>query len=135
MAFAFDAGSASGTVPIVYIVDDDEAVRDSLGLLLESHGIGSEAYDSASTFLSAYRDGRGSCLVLDIQMPGMSGLEMLEKLARHRFALPVIVMTGYADAALVARALDAGARTVIDKPFREHELLAAIKEALSFRAV
>jgi len=134
MAFASEAGPGPGAAPTVYIVDDDEAVRDSLGLLLESHGISSEGFESASRFLAAYRRGQGGCLVLDIQMPGMNGVEMLESLARDRFDLPVVVMSGHADAALVARAMNAGARLVIAKPFREHELLAAIKEALSFRA-
>lgn len=118
---------------LVYVVDDDEAVRDSLGLLLETHGIASESFDSAEKFFSRYRSGSGNCLVLDMRMPGMGGVEMLEKLAREGFALPVVMISGHADSAMAARALAAGARSVVAKPFRDHELLAAIKSAIASR--
>lgn len=134
MGPALNTQPGSAGAPLVYVVDDDEAVRDSLSLLLEAHGIGWEAFESAENFMKSYRQGKGGCLVLDVRMPGMSGVELLERLSRTGFDLPVIVMSGHADAALAARALNAGARLVIDKPFREHELLAAIKEALAFRA-
>jgi two-component system response regulator FixJ len=136
MASASLAGAAAlpDGAPIVYVVDDDEAVRDSLGLLLESHGLVSQSFESAAHFLKSYRDGGRGCLVLDIRMPGMSGVELLETLAKSGFELPVIVMSGHADAALAARALSAGARVVIDKPFRDHDLLAAIRDALASRA-
>jgi two-component system response regulator FixJ len=123
-----------GADSVVYIVDDDEAVRDSLGLLLEAHGIGYQTFKCAADFLDAYRPGSGACLVLDIRMPGVNGVEMLEKLAGTGFGLPVVMMSGHADAALAARAIAAGARAVVSKPFRDRELLAAIKDAIASRA-
>lgn len=135
MASASPAGaSVPKDAALVYVVDDDEAVRDSLGLLLEAHGIASEAFDSASQFFSSYRSGTGDCLVLDMRMPGIGGVEMLERLAREGVALPVVMISGHADAAMAARALAAGARSVVAKPFRDHELLAAIKSAIASRA-
>lgn len=130
-----DASSSSGASSIVYVVDDDEAVRDSLGLLLEAHGIGYEAFESAGHFLKSYRPGTGACLVLDMRMPGMNGVEMLEKLSAEGLGLPVVMMSGHADAALAVRAVAAGARSVVSKPFRDHELLAAIKDAIASRAL
>jgi FixJ family two-component response regulator len=118
-------------IPVVYIVDDDEAVRDSLGLLLESHGFSFEAFDSAKEFMRSYRKGKPGCLVLDMQMPVMNGIEMLERLGPGGLDMPVIMISGHADAALVARALQAGVSKVIDKPFRDHELLSAIRDSLS----
>jgi two-component system response regulator FixJ len=119
--------------PIVYVVDDDEAVRDSLGLLLEAHGIGCQTFESAADFLRAYQPGTGACLVLDIRMPGMNGVEMLEKLRGKGLDLPVVMMSGHADDALAARAIAAGARAVVSKPFRDHALLTAIKDAIASR--
>jgi FixJ family two-component response regulator len=137
MVSASLAGAAAlpEAAPIIYVVDDDEAVRDSLGLLLESHGLASEVFESAEDFLKSYRRGGRGCLILDVRMPGMSGVELLETLAKSGFELPVIVMSGHADAALAARAGRAGARGVIDKPFRDQHLVAAIRDALASRAV
>jgi FixJ family two-component response regulator len=129
-----DAKPEAAASPVVYVVDDDEAVRDSLGMLLEAHGLTYQTFESAAEFITSYRRGTGRCLVLDVRMPGMSGIELLEKLAGEGFTLPVVVMSGHADSALAARALDAGARLVIDKPFREHDLLTAIKKAIGSRA-
>jgi two-component system response regulator FixJ len=125
---------APGADSVVYVVDDDEAVRDSLGLLLEAHGIGCQTFESAAAFLGAYRPGTGACLVLDIRMPGMNGVEMLEKLRGKGLGLPVVMMSGHADDALAARAIAAGARSVVSKPFRDRELLAAINDAIASRA-
>ena len=100
-------------------------------MLLEAHGLAHQCFDSAKEFLHSYRKGAGRCLVLDVRMPGMSGVEMLEKLADEGFDLPVVVMSGHADSALAARAINAGARMVIDKPFREHDLLTAIRQAMA----
>lgn len=122
-----------GADAIVYVVDDDEAVRDSLGLLLEAHGIVYEAFESPHDFLNSYRPGTGACLVLDVRMPGMNGVEMLEKLARGGSKLPVVMISGHADSALAAKAIAAGACSVVSKPFRDHELLAAIKDAIASR--
>ena len=112
----------------VYIVDDDAAVRDSLRMLLESAGYAVQGFDTARSFLSDADLDRG-CLVVDIRMPGMSGLELQEELGRRDVALPVIVITGHGDVPLAVRAMTAGAVDFIEKPFDDQRMLDSISRA------
>ncbi len=116
--------------PIVFVVDDDPAVRDSLRWLIESVGLSVETYESALAFLEAYYPGRTGCLVLDVRMPGMSGLELQNALASEEIGLPVIVITGHGDVPMAVRAMKKGAVDFIQKPFNDQELLDRIHEAL-----
>ena len=116
---------------IVFVVDDDADARDSLCALLESAGVASEAHESARAFLNAYQPGRPACLIADIRMPDMDGLELQEELNRRSAGLPVIVVTGHADVPLAVRAMKAGAVDLIEKPFDDTLLLASVKRALA----
>jgi FixJ family two-component response regulator len=114
----------------VYLVDDDEAMRDSLVWLLEAHGLPVEAYSSAEAFLDAYRDDLRGCLVLDVRMPGMSGLELYERLAARDSALPVIFVTGHGDVPMAVAALKKGAVDFIEKPFNDKDMLRLVEHCL-----
>jgi len=116
--------------PTVFVVDDDAAVRDALKFLLRSVGHAAEAFASATDFLDAYRDDRPGCLVLDIRMPGMSGLELQEQLVQRRSILPIIFITGHGDVPMAVEAMQAGAMDFIQKPFRDQDLLDRINQAL-----
>jgi two-component system, LuxR family, response regulator FixJ len=116
--------------PSVFIVDDDTAVRDALKFLLRSVGHPVETFASAQDFLDAYRDDRPGCLVLDIRMPGMSGLELQEKLVERRSILPIIFITGHGDVPMAVEAMQAGAMDFIQKPFRDQDLIDRINQAL-----
>jgi len=118
----------------VFIVDDDEGIREGLGLLLETVGQPYELYSSAIEFLDAYDPGRGGCLVLDIRMPRMSGLELQETLNEQECLLPIIFITGHGDIPMAVDAMRRGALDFIRKPFREQDLLDRINEALDFDA-
>jgi two-component system response regulator FixJ len=121
--------------PTIYIVDDDEAVRDSLSLLLESHGMQVESYGSATSFLAEFRRGGEGCLLLDLHMPDIGGIDLLERFGPRMIDIPVVVISGKADSASRARAIAAGAKAVLDKPFRDMDLISAIQSAMScFRA-
>jgi FixJ family two-component response regulator len=114
----------------VFIVDDDEAMRDSLVWLLESHGYAVDAYPSAESFLSAFHDAMRGCLVLDVRMPGMSGLELHEALIARRSALPVIFVTGHGDVPMAVSALKKGAVDFIEKPFGDKDMLRLVEQCL-----
>ncbi len=114
----------------VYIVDDDEAMRDSLAWLLESQGFTVTAYSSAEDFLAACRDGMAGCIVLDVRMPGMSGLELYEKLNALQCTLPVIFITGHGDVPMAVSALKKGAVDFIEKPFGDKDMLRLIEQCL-----
>jgi len=116
--------------PTVFIVDDDAAMRDSLGFLIGSVGRRAETYASAEDFLAAYSNERPGCIVLDVRMPGLSGLELMEKLNEDRFAPPVVLVTGHGDIPMAVRALKAGAFDFIEKPFSDQVLLERIQQAL-----
>jgi two-component system, LuxR family, response regulator FixJ len=116
--------------PTVFIVDDDAAVRDSLKMLLKSVGQLVETFGSAQEFLDAYKEDRPGCLVLDIRMPGMSGLELQAKLNERHAILPVIFITGHGDVPMAVEAMQAGAVDFIQKPFRDQDLLDRINQAL-----
>jgi len=117
--------------PLVYLVDDDEAVRDSLGLLLRSVGLDCEVYASALEFLEAYDPRRHSCLVADIRMPGLSGLELQQRLNDEHADVPVIFITGHGDVPMAVNAMKSGASDFIQKPFRDQDLLDRINKALA----
>jgi len=118
----------------VFIVDDDEGIREGLGMLLETVGQPYELYSSAIEFLEAFDPDRGGCLVLDIRMPRMSGLELQEKLNEQESPLPIIFITGHGDIPMAVDAMRRGALDFIRKPFREQDLLDRINEALQFDA-
>jgi two-component system response regulator FixJ len=119
---------------IIYIVDDDEAVRDSLSLLLESAGHLVEAFEAAADALASCRRKVPACVITDVRMPEMDGLEFQEKLSGARIDVPVIVMTGHADVPLAVRAMKAGAVDFIEKPFSDDAILASIETAMKRQA-
>lgn len=111
---------------IVHVVDDDDAVRDALVEVLDSVGMKAVGYESANAFLEFVTPETAGCLVLDIRMPGMSGLELQKKLAEMDSTLPIIFITGHADVPMAVEAIKRGAVEFIQKPFREQELLDTI---------
>lgn len=115
---------------LVYVVDDDDAVRDSLRMLLKSVGLTSEAYSSGNDFLESYDPGKVSCLVADIRMPGLSGLELQDELNSRKAEIPIIFITGHGDVPMAVTAMQAGAADFIQKPFRDQDLLDRIHKAL-----
>ncbi len=117
--------------PTVFIVDDDDEVRDSLEDLVDSVGLKAEIFASAQEFLAAYDPLRAGCLVLDIRMPGMSGLELQEKLGERQAVLPIIFITGHGDIPMAVKAMRRGAVDFIQKPFRDQDLLDRINSALA----
>jgi len=118
------------TRPTVFIVDDDAGVRDSLAMLLELKGFRTRTFADAATFLSGYRTEWPGCLVLDLRMPGMSGLELQGELARRGATLPVIIVSAHGDVATTRSALKGGAVDFIEKPIEDEALVAAIAAAL-----
>lgn len=117
-------------VPVVHVVDDDGAIRDALVLLLEAAGHSARAHVDAEAFLAAIDSVRPGCVVADVRMPGMSGLDLQRTLAERRIDLPVIIITGHADVAMAVQALKAGAADFIEKPFDEDVLLSSVGRAL-----
>jgi two-component system, LuxR family, response regulator FixJ len=118
------------TNPTVFVVDDDQAMRTSLQWLIESTGMQVKTFESADAFLSNYYPGRAGCLLLDVRMPGMSGLELQSYLAREGYQLPVIIITGHGDVGMAVKAMRAGAMDFIEKPFHDEDLLCSIQRAL-----
>ena len=117
--------------PTIFIVDDDAAVRAGLAMLVESCGWASRSCASAEEFLGTYDGDAWGCLILDLQMPGISGADLQQILVEKGIDLPVIVVTAYKDHPLTDRARAAGARAVIPKPFEEDDLLREIEAALA----
>ena len=120
--------------PLIHVVDDDASVRDSLALLLESAGFQVRAYDSAVQFLAAASPGGVGCVLTDVQMPELNGLELQQRMGSLGIRLPVIVMTGHADVPIAVQALKAGAADFLEKPFDDDHLLGAVKSALDREA-
>jgi RNA polymerase sigma factor (sigma-70 family) len=116
--------------PTVFVVDDDPGVSDSIRLLLRSVGLPSEAFSSATDFLEAYDLERAGCLVLDVRMPGMSGLDLQARLQEVGSTLPIIFVTAHGDVPMAVDAVKAGALDFVQKPFRDQELLDKIQKAL-----
>lgn len=117
--------------PTVFIVDDDPAVRDSLRWLLESMRLRVATFDSAEAFLKFYTMHMVGCLVLDVRMPGMSGLQLQQHLTKQQHALPIIFITGHGDIPMAVRAMQAGAKYFLEKPFEDQLLLDYVNEALA----
>lgn len=116
---------------VVHVVDDDPAIRDSLSFLLDTADLVARSYESAHALLARADDLEPGCIVTDVRMPEMSGLEMIRKLTELNVRLPVIVMTGHADVPLAIEAMKAGVKDFIEKPFDDEALLASIGEALA----
>jgi len=124
-----DSAQAKATV---FVVDDDQAMRNSLKWLIESVGVQVESFASADEFLVQYQPGRHGCLVLDVRMPGMSGLDLQEQLAQQNINIPIVIITGHGDVPMAVRAMKSGAIDFIEKPFNDEVLLDAIRRALAF---
>lgn len=116
--------------PSVFIVDDDEAVRDSLHLLMVSAGLSAQTFDSAQAFIDQFDPQRAGCLILDIRMPGMSGLELQDRLNDIGSVLPVIIITGHGDVPMAIRAFKSGIFDFIEKPFNDQVLLDCVQRAI-----
>ena len=119
----------------VFIIDDDPAVRQALAVLVRSMRLRVEAYESSKDFLDNFDSTRPGCLLLDVRMPGISGLELLEQLGQNNVRLPAIVMSAYGDVPMVVRAMKAGALNFLEKPCRDQQLWEAIQEGLKWDAV
>jgi len=115
----------------VFVVDDDQAVRESLALLVQSVGLEVETFAGASDFLDSYQPDRRGCLITDIRMPGMSGLELQERLSADHQHIPVIVLTGFGDVPAAVRALKGGAVDFVEKPFNPQALLDLVQLAVA----
>jgi two-component system response regulator FixJ len=115
----------------VHIVDDDDAVRDSLGYLLMAAGYEVKSYESASEFLDGFTGEETGCLVTDVRMPGITGLELARRLRSLGSKLPIIVITGHADVPLAVEAMKSGAKDFIEKPFEVDAILTAVQAALA----
>ena len=118
--------------PTVFLVDDDEAIRDALGWLLQSRDLSCRSFPSAEAFLAQWNAELAGCLLLDIRMPGMTGLELQEELSRRRCRIPIVFLTGHGDIPMAVRALKKGAFDFIEKPHDPQRLLLAILGALRF---
>jgi len=117
--------------PVVMVVDDDSGVRNAMRALLKSVGLESQLFASAQDFLAAWQPSQPGCLVLDIRMPGMSGLELQEQLNLRGAVTPVIFMTGHGDVPMAVEAMQQGAFDFLQKPFRDQDLLDRIQKALA----
>src|SRR5437762_9764057 len=120
--------------PTVFIVDDDEAVRDALGVLMNAAGIPAETFKAARGFLESVAGDRPGCLVLDVRMPEIDGLELQRQLAARGSRMPVLMVTGHGDVPMAVQAMRAGAIDFITKPFDSQALLARIREAIELDA-
>ena len=118
------------TEPTVFLVDDDHAVRDALELLLEAASFKTASFENAMAFLDAYKQNQAGCLVLDIRMPDMSGMELQDALKERGITLPIIFLTGHGNVPMSARAFRTGAIDFMEKPFDESALLERIGEAI-----
>lgn len=122
---------AKDAEPVVVVIDDDESVREALSGLFQSVGLVTEIYGSVQAFLDSGRLERAGCIVLDIRLPGRSGLEFQEALARSGAAHSVVLISGHVDVQMAVRAMKAGAVDVLTKPVREQDLLEAVNQALA----
>lgn len=115
----------------VFIVDDDEPFRNAVRRVFRSAGFRVETFDSAATFLSGYQPCDEACLILDLRMPEVGGLELLERLRQRKIDLPVIIYTGNADVPVTVRAMQAGAFAVVEKPFSDELLIERVRDAIT----
>jgi len=116
--------------PVVFVVDDDRSVRDSLSRLITSVGMAVEVFPTAQEFLKAHRGDAPGCLVLDVRLPGLSGLDLQRELANSNAPLPIIFLTGHGDIPMSVQAMKAGAVEFLTKPFRGEDVLDAIRQAI-----
>lgn len=116
--------------PSVFVVDDDSAMRESLEFLIESAGFSVESFPSGEAFLNSFDPKRPGCLVLDVRMPGMGGLQLQDKLRKMGASLPCIMLTAYGDVAMSVRAMRNGAIDFIEKPFSDQHLIERVREAI-----
>ena len=114
----------------VHVIDDDEAVRQSLEFLLRASGVAAKTYESASAFLNALPTVEAGCIITDVRMPGISGMELLKRLGEMQVKLPVIVITGHGDVPLAVEAMKIGAVDFLEKPFEDEHLLGSVRSAL-----
>ena len=119
---------------VVHVIDDDEAMRQSLAFLFRTARIQAETYDSATAFLNMLPQIKAGCVVTDVRMPGLSGIDLLRRLRELNSALPVIVITGHGDVPLAVEAMKFGAVDFLEKPFDDEVLLGAVRSALNTRA-
>jgi FixJ family two-component response regulator len=122
--------TAAKVLPVVFVIDDDASVQAALSSLARSVGLRVEVFASASEFLATKRTGGPSCLILDVRLPGMSGLHFQAELAKANAFIPIIFITGHGDIPMSVKAMKAGAVEFLTKPFRDQDLLDAIKVAL-----
>lgn len=115
---------------MVYVVDDDDALQDSIDALLAVHGFQSQHFISAQHFLDHLPSSKSGCALIDINMPGMSGIELLEKLKQRQFKLPCIMITGFAQISTAVRAMKDGAFDFIEKPFESEQLISCVRRAI-----
>ena len=118
-------------VPTVFIVDDDTDVRESLQELLDSVGLHSKSFGTAQEFLSSPHSAAPSCLILDVRLPGISGLDLQHELKRGRISIPIIFLTAHADVPMSVKAMKSGAVEFLTKPFRQQDLLDAVQRSLT----
>jgi two-component system, LuxR family, response regulator FixJ len=116
--------------PVIYVIDDDDAVRESLEFLLKTAGISARGFDSAKAFLEIIPRVKSGCVVTDVRMPDMTGIDLLRKLNEIKPDLPVIMITGHGDIALAVEAMKIGAVDFLEKPFDDDHLLASVRAAL-----
>jgi len=117
--------------PLICVIDDDEAVRQSLEFLLRTAGIQVRSFDSATAFLESLKDEKVSCIITDVRMPEMTGIDLLRHLNEMKADIPVIVITGHGDIALAVDAMKMGALDFLEKPFDDELLLSAVRSALN----
>lgn len=120
---------SASTEPTVFIIDDDQEVREAIDLLMKSVGLATRSFTSAQDYLDQFDPGLAGCLVLDVRMKGMSGLDLQERLGREPIHPPVIIITGHGDVPMAVRAVRAGAIDFIEKPFHDQTLLDAVHRA------
>ena len=118
------------TTPIVFVVDDDPSVREALSSLIRSVGLSVKTFSSAQEFLTSQRPDAPACLVLDVRLPGLSGLDLQRELAATHSSIPIIFITGHGDIPMTVEAMKAGAVEFLTKPFRDQDLLDAIQQAI-----
>jgi two-component system response regulator TtrR len=116
--------------PVVFVVDDDESIRTLWRWLMESNGLAVQVFASASEFIEAYRDDTPGCLVLDLRLPGMTGLELQEHLTQKGILIPIVFVSGHGDVTTAVSALKAGAMDFIQKPFSYRDVVSVVKKAL-----
>ena len=119
------------TIPTIHVVDDDPAMISALCMLVKAMGYEVESHDSAEVFLENYRPRGTECLVLDIRLPGMSGLELQRELTRRGYYLPIIFITGHGSAEIAAESIKQGGVSFLEKPFSSNKLRQSIREAIA----